>query len=616
MGQAYPPIRDLADIEAIERRPLGDYIEHWNTPDLIRAGAALEAGKMALHYLPSGDLAEKPRSFTFDELIRDFNRSANLFRELGVGRTDVIAYLLPNLPETLQILWGGQAAGIVCPVNWMLEARHIIHILRAANPKVLVAQGPAPDYEIWEKVEEIRRQLPGIETVLKVDDFADLRDARPGESLQFEHGIKPGDTAMLIHTGGTTGAPKLARLSHQSMAYQHFANSIGKALSAGDCLFNGGPLFHAGGIINDTLCALANGSTTVMVGPTGFRDKQVMGNYWKIVERYRITRLSGVPTVLTQLAANPPDGEDVSSLKDFMASGAGALPADLARSIEDRLGIRPLVTYGATEFTCNVSMAPRDGEPRYGSSGLRWPFTRIKIVQLDEDGKYLRDCDQDEIGVICVAGLSTIPGYVDEADNAGLFLGDGWAQNGDLGRIDADGYLWVTSRAKDLIIRGGHNIDPRVIDETLVEHGDVALAAAVGKPDAYAGELPVAYVQLHPGARATAPEIMEFARARIPERAAAPREIHILEALPLTQVGKIFKPTLRLDAAGRAFAELLDPLAGNGVALSVSVGEDAKLGSLATVTLEAESADRAAEVESEIHRRLGAFAMAHKVVRL
>jgi fatty-acyl-CoA synthase len=236
-------------------------------------------------------------------------------------------------------------------------------------------------------------------------------------------------------------------------------------------------------------------------------------------------------------------------------------------------------------------------------------------VRLDGSGVYDRDCEVDEIGVIAVAGLSVIPGYVDEADNEGLFLGDGWLQNGDLGRIDEDGYLWVTGRAKDLIIRGGHNIDPRVIDETLQEHEDVALAAAVGKPDAYAGELPVAYVQLHPGAKASVEEIKAFAQARIPERAAAPREIHVIEAMPLTQVGKIFKPALRLDAAGRVFSELLAPLAGNGVALSVAVGEDARLGSLATVTLTAEDSRRAEEVEKEIHHLLGDFTLPHKIIR-
>ena len=173
-------------------------------------------------------------------------------------------------------------------------------------------------------------------------------------------------------------------------------------------------------------------------------------------------------------------------------------PAEVARQIESLIGVRVLLTYGATEYTQNVTQAPRDGDPKFGSPGIRLPYTQVKTVELDGD-MIKRECGTDEIGVVVVKGPSITPGYLEPKYNEGVFTRDGWFNSGDLGRLDADGYLWLTGRVKDVIIRSGHNIDPSVIEETLLKHHEVMLAAAVSKPDAYAGELPIAYVQLVPG---------------------------------------------------------------------------------------------------------------------
>ena len=218
-----------------------------------------------------------------------------------------------------------------------------------------------------------------------------------------------------------------------------------------------------------------------------------------------------MPTTLAQLAKSKLHGENLSSLRPYGSTGSTAFPAEIARQLEAMTGVRMLLTYGATEYTQNVAQAPRDGDPKFGSAGLRLPYTQIKAVEIDDNGAIKRDCGVDEIGVVVVKGPSVTPGYVDPKYDAGIFTRDGWFNSGDLGRIDADGYLWLTGRVKDVIIRGGHNIDPSVIEETLLKHKDVLLAAAVSKPDAYAGELPIAYVQLVPGARASADDIRDFA---------------------------------------------------------------------------------------------------------
>src|SRR5262249_31938791 len=194
-------------------------------------------------------------------------------------------------------------------------------------------------------------------------------------------------------------------------------------------------------------------------------------------------------------------------------TGSTAFPAQLARQIESLLGVRMLLTYGATEYTQNVTQAPRDGDPKYGSPGIRLPYTQVKTVELGGD-VIKRDCVIDEIGVVVVKGPSVTPGYLDPEHDEGAFTRDGWFNSGDLGRFDADGYLWLTGRRKDVIIRGGHNIDPSVVEETLLEHGDVMLAAAVSKPHAHARELPIAYVELLPGAHVSPEALRDFALAR------------------------------------------------------------------------------------------------------
>ena len=256
-----------------------------------------------------------------------------------------------------------------------------------------------------------------------------------------------------------------------------------------------------------------NGATILVPSALGARSKRFIANYWKLVERYRIAFLSGVPTTLSVLIANPPrNGEDISSFRPYSPTGSAPLPAEVARRIEDLFGVRMLATYGATEFTQNATMVPRDGDPRYGATGIHLPYVQVKTAMLDGKGGIARDCKVDEIGAILVKGPNTIPGYVDPALDKTIFFGDGWVHSGDLGRLDEDGYLFITGRSKDLIIRGGHNIDPALIEEALMAHPAVAFAGAIGQPDAHAGELPCVYVELQPGATADPADLQAFAR--------------------------------------------------------------------------------------------------------
>ncbi|MBV9892346.1 MAG: AMP-binding protein, partial [Rhizobacter sp.] len=239
-----------------------------------------------------------------------------------------------------------------------------------------------------------------------------------------------------------------------------------------------------------------------------------------------------------------------------------------------------------------------------------------RIVELDGEGRVRRECAGGEIGVVAMAGPGVFAGYVSDVHNRNAFVEPGWVNSGDLGRLDEDGYLWLTGRAKDLIIRGAHNIDPLAIEEVFFTHPAVALAAVVSEPDAYAGELPVAYVQTKPGASASAQELRAYVAERTPERAAVPVQLYFVDSIPLTAVGKVFKPALRWDAAERAVRRILAPVVagGEGCTLDIAVGNHAEHGTLITVTLESASSAARALVEERVHEKLDPLPLRHVVV--
>ncbi len=252
-----------------------------------------------------------------------------------------------------------------------------------------------------------------------------------------------------------------------------------------------------------------------------------------------------MPTVLAAALGIPPGNADISSLQ-CAAAGGSAIPVAVGKAIQDKFKLPVLEVYGMTETSSVHTIAYPDRPIRIGSVGLPVPYSRVRIVKLDADGRFERDCATDEIGVVTMAGPGVFGGYLNQTHNVGAFVDGHWVNSGDLGRLDADGYLWITGRAKDLVIRGGHNIDPGPIEDIMFQHPAVGFAAVVGQPDAYAGELPIGYVQLKPGASVQPGELEAWVRERTPERAAAPVQIIPIDPMPLTGVGKVFKPQLAL----------------------------------------------------------------------
>jgi fatty-acyl-CoA synthase len=337
------------------------------------------------------------------------------------------------------------------------------------------------------------------------------------------------------------------------------------------------------GVVVTGIVPVIVGAKVVLLGAEGYRSRPTIEHFWRNVERFRATFFSAVPTIYATLLGVPIGGADVSSLR-YAICGAAPMPPELIRQFEHATGVKILEGYGLTEGTCVSAVNPRDGVRRVGSIGLRIPYQQMKAVAFDAAGRYARDCAVDEIGHLVIKGPNVFPGYKDKKANRGIWIGDAWLDTGDLARQDADGRFWLTGRQKDLIIRGGHNIDPALIEEAMMRHPAVQIAAAVGKPDAYAGELPVVYVTLRSGGTASAEELLAFAKATIPERAAAPGEVVVRQTIPVTAVGKVFKPELRHDAAKRVLESTLRDVGDGAASFEVSVGADPRHGMLATVT--------------------------------
>lgn len=549
--------------------------------------------------------ADKAETLTWAELHGRATQAANLFRSLGIGPKDVVAYVLPNSLETAVTLLGGMVAGVVNPVNPLLEPEQIAAILRETGAKVVVTLKSFPKTEVAQKVAEAVRHAPAVHTVLEIDlnryltppkswivplvrpknpvaHRADVKDfvaecARmPADRLTFAD--PPEDRiAALFHTGGTTGMPKVAQHRVSGMVYNGWLG--GRLLfDETDVLICPLPMFHVFAAYPILMSCIASGAHVVFPTPAGYRGEGVFDNFWKLIERWRVTFLITVPTALSALMQRPVNA-DVSTLK-IAISGSAPLPIELYNRFEAATGVQIAEGYGLTEATCLVSCNPVDGLKKVGSVGLPLPHTHVRILHHAPDGT-VKDCGIDEVGEICVANPGVLPGstYTEADKNRDLFAEGIYLRTGDLGRMDADGYLWITGRAKDLIIRGGHNIDPAGIEDAMLRHPAVAFAGAIGQPDAFAGELPCVYVELVKGAEVTEAELADHASSHVAERAAIPKHVEILDELPKTAVGKIFKPDLRKRAIRRVYDAAL---AEAGLAARVAeVVEDRKRGLVA-----------------------------------
>lgn len=601
-------VKTLADIENFEKELRLESLGANNTYDLLKESAQKFGDSPALSLMLQANSPKQLQTFSYKQLFAKTTQTANLFHRLGAKKDTVIALILPNLAQTHFCLWGGEAAGVVMPVNPLLEPEAIIGLLKEAQVKILVTLAPFPKADLWQKVAQVLPELTELEHVITINiahqvsglkgkiarllqkkeefslyGFAGIKSCIPKsvsyhqydnlvnlenhQSLDSQRIISPEDYSSFFCTGGTTGLPKIAMRTHSNeMAncQQILAMFGEQAVKHGTTVLCGLPLFHVNAVLATGLYPFMQGAHVILASPQGFRGEGMFANFWKIVATHKVNFFAAVPTVYSVLLNHPTSGHDVSSL-EFGICGAAPMPVQVFKDFEKLTGIKILEGYGLTEATSVSSVNPLQGERKIGSIGLRLPMQQIRVVSnIDQEqtGKpTLEVCPPNEKGLLVICGDNVFSGYKLEEQNKGLWLTDSkgkkWLNTGDLGYQDADGYLYLTGREKEMIIRGGHNIDPKSIEETMYTHPSIAFAAAIGKPDDYAGELPILYVELKENAQATQAELVAFANEQISEYAAIPKEIHILDAMPLTAVGKVYKPELKKHAIINTFSAAL-----------------------------------------------------------
>lgn len=548
---------------AFDGTTLQDWLPACSVFEALELVARTHGDRTALAFLATAGHARQPRETCYTDLLAGVARTANLFRDLDVGPNDVVAYLLPALTETHFVLWGAETAGIALPINPLLQAEDIAALLRAANAKVVVSFGPAPGVEVWAKALLARELAPCVRTLMRLgggeapEADADFATAFAAAAPQLRFTPPDlNDVAAYFHTGGTTGAPKLVMQTHRNQLAAAYGGAVAIGARPDDVMLNGLPLFHVAATIFGSLSMLIAGAKVVVLAPLGYRDPGIVAGFWHIASELRATLLGGVPTAFAAALAHDPGDADLSTVRASVC-GAALTPVAVSTGVERVTGKPLREVYGMTECGGVICVDPVWTTRVQGSAGLPVAFCEVQARQLEASRASSTVCAAGETGVLVVRGPQVSPGYLGGTHSDELFTADRWLVTGDLGHVEADGRVFITGRAKDLIIRGGHNIDPAVIEECLRTHPEVADAAAVGMPDAYAGEVPVAYVALRPGSRLTEDALLEFAAARIAERPALPRVVRILDSLPLTAVGKPFKPALRLAAAKEHFHALL-----------------------------------------------------------
>ena len=577
---------------------------------LLDAARAWPDG-IATQWIPDPADHTRRLTWTYAEVAGTVTRIANALTTLGVRRGDAVTLAGVNTSMLYAATLAAQAAGIAAPVNPALSGERIAELIRRTGSRVLVTAGPELDPQLWQRLLEVARQA-GMTAVLALrpdgahgdrpalgltgDAPADRTPDAPngrGPFVAYLDDVITGqpsarlvgadlpqadDLAAFVHTGGTTGAPKIAAHTHANQLACARGIAECSGLAPGEATLGGLPLFHVNALIVTGIAPMFGGARVVWPGPAGYRGKTLYARFWQIIEHYQIAAMSAVPTVYGTLAQVPVDA-DIAALR-LPIAGASPLPASVREDFAAHTGRRLLEGYGLTEATCATTWT-RPGEERPGSVGRALPGQQIKAVTTGADGSWT-DCAPGQTGVLVIGGPAVFAGYVTDPALGGPrvsrdgIVRDGWLDTGDLGQVNDGGFVYLTGRAKDLIIRGGHNIDPRVIEDALLAHPAVAAAAAVGRPDRHSGEVPVAYVvPAGPGPFDEA-ELLAWAGTAIGEAAARPKRIYPMTAIPVTEVGKPFKPALAADAAVRAITEALTA-AGVADARVTAAHEDGRL---------------------------------------
>ncbi len=475
---------------------------------------------------------------TFD---RHSNQVANGLLALGLKPGERIAYLGKNSDIYFELLFGAMKSRVVmAPVNWRLAGPEIAFIVNDCKATVLFV-GP----EFVEQARKLAGQLPHVQTIMTTEggaeewpDFAAWRDTHSDAPPPVR--VERSDIAIQLYTSGTTGHPKGAMLSHANMmglAWEGAEQPEWNTWSSGDVTLVAMPVFHIAGS-GIGVVGIFRGVRAIVVRE--FDPNEILD----IIETYGITKVFLVPAAMQFIARHPrARSTDYSRLR-YIMYGASPIPEALLRECMEVFGCGFVQMYGMTETTGTiVALPPEDhvvGSPRLRSAGKALPGVELAII--DADGNPL---PAGQIGEIATRSSSNMAGYWNLPDATKQTLGaDNWLRTGDAGYMDADGYVYIQDRIKDMIISGGENIYPAEVESAMSNHPAIAEVAVIGVPDEKWGEAVKAMVVLRPQMSATADEVIAFTRERLAGYK-APKSVEFIPVLPRNPSGKILRRTLR-----------------------------------------------------------------------
>jgi long-chain acyl-CoA synthetase len=489
-----------------------------NVAALVWKNAAVDPDRLAV--------GSEARTLSFGELHQASGRVAAAVRAAGLEPLDRVVLVVPTVPEFPVLYYGLHTAGVtVVPLNTMATSAEIGYVLDDARPALVIAWHASSESAI------VAADAAGIPIwTVGPDTHFDT----PAQLDAWEH--QPEDTAIILYTSGTTGRPKGAELTAANLV----ANALEFATVAGigreDRVGTALPLFHVYGqavIMNTTLAA--GGSLTL-------REKFDARTMLELIRDHRLTAVGAVPTMWVAMLqeADSFRPEDFVQLR-FGTSGGATIPVEVLRAYRDQLGCTLLEGYGLSETTGVATFNDIHRPQKAGTVGCAMPGAEVEIRK---DGTRL---GPDEVGEIFIKGTTVMKGYWNRPDATRSELVNGWLRTGDLGRIDADGYLTIVGRAKELIIRGGYNVYPREVEDVLYEHPDVVEAAVLGVPDDHYGEEVGAAIVLRPGAARDAEALRSWAKTRL-SAYKVPHLLAFVDALPKGSTGKILKRAIDPDS--------------------------------------------------------------------
>ncbi|MGH2739532.1 MAG: class I adenylate-forming enzyme family protein [Actinomycetota bacterium] len=481
----------------------------------------------------------KDRWYRNTELLADARRFANVLTSLGVGPDDRVAVMLPNSLEVFQVFGGALAVGATAvPILFLLAPAEIRHILEDSQPKVFVT-GPLFHDKVKEATEGLedppRLLIVGEPAPEGAESYEGLTESASPEFATVDRAEN--DIAIIMYTGGTTGTPKGVMISHGNLLWNATTVADAVEIEPGSMGLLSLPVAHLFGMF-----AAITGQRLGVRGVLleWFTPDGVL----EAIQEHRVQDATFVPTMMTMLLHHPDlDRYDTSSLRYVFASAA-PIPIELAEAFEKTFDCTVVEAYGQTEAAPALAIMRPGLERKAGSTGPALPGVELKIV--DDDGY---ETPPGEQGEILGRSPGIMAGYRNLPDVTADTLKDGWLHTGDVGYLDEDGYLFVTDRKKDLIIRGGLNIYPRDVEEVLMRHPAVAEAAVVGRLDEKMGEEVTAFVVRAPGEKASEEELLDFCREEM-AKYKSPSEVRFVPDLPKSPVGKVLKRELRASLTG------------------------------------------------------------------